>query len=248
VEDHLVNQKLAWRLLERMGAKVEVACNGVEALAALRDGDFDVVLMDCQMPLMDGYEATRRLRAGEGAVRNPRIPVIAVTAHAMAADRAQCLEAGMNDYLTKPVNPLDLQQALMRVMPSSGRRERRHPAEGFVLFDQQSLLARTGGDESFARELVALFARSARETIAQIAAGLERGAEGETIRRLAHHIKGSAASASAKRIAACAAELERVAGLPEAADALKMLSTALSRTVAEWQAMGWLNLPAAAHG
>jgi PAS domain S-box-containing protein len=116
-EDNPVNQKLAVRLLQKLGVEVQVAVNGLEALRALRDADFDAVLMDCQMPELDGYEATRRLRADAGAVRNPNIPVIALTAHALATDRSKCLAAGMTDYLTKPINPNHLQQCLARVAP-----------------------------------------------------------------------------------------------------------------------------------
>ncbi|HME40835.1 MAG TPA: MHYT domain-containing protein [Steroidobacteraceae bacterium] len=118
-EDNAVNQKLATRLLQRLGAEVHVAANGVEALQALRDSNFDAVLMDCQMPQMDGYEATRQLRSPKGAVRNPNIPVIALTAHALATDRARCLAAGMDDYLTKPINPAELRQALAKALPQS---------------------------------------------------------------------------------------------------------------------------------
>ncbi len=117
-EDNPVNQKLATRLLQRLGAEVHVAVNGVEALQALREADFDAVLMDCQMPLMDGYEATQRLRSPAGLVRNPNIPVIALTAHALATDRDKCMAAGMNDYLTKPINPTHLRQALCRALPA----------------------------------------------------------------------------------------------------------------------------------
>jgi PAS domain S-box-containing protein len=116
-EDNPVNQKLAVRLLQKLGAEVRVAVNGVEALQALRDADFDAVLMDCQMPELDGYETTRRVRSGAGAVRNPTIPVIALTAHALATDRSKCLAAGMSDYLTKPINPNHLHQCLARVLP-----------------------------------------------------------------------------------------------------------------------------------
>ncbi len=116
-EDNPVNQKLAVRLLQKLGAEVRVAVNGVEALQALRDADFDAVLMDCQMPELDGYETTRRVRSGAGAVRNPHIPVIALTAHALATDRSKCLAAGMSDYLTKPINPNHLHQCLARVLP-----------------------------------------------------------------------------------------------------------------------------------
>jgi len=116
-EDNPVNQKLAVRLLQKMGAEVQVAATGLEALRALREADFDAALMDCQMPELDGYEATRRLRSGAGAVRNPNIPVIALTAHALATDRTKCLAAGMNDYLTKPINPQLLRECLSRMWP-----------------------------------------------------------------------------------------------------------------------------------
>jgi PAS domain S-box-containing protein len=116
-EDNVVNQKLAVRLLQKMGAQVQVAVNGLEALRVLREADFDAVLMDCQMPELDGYEATRRLRSVAGAVRNPNIPVIALTAHALATDRSKCLAAGMNDYLTKPIDPNQLRHCLTRVLP-----------------------------------------------------------------------------------------------------------------------------------
>jgi PAS domain S-box-containing protein len=116
-EDNPVNQKLAVRLLQKMGAEVQVAATGLEALRALREADFDAALMDCQMPELDGYEATRRLRSGAGAVRNPNIPVIALTAHALATDRTKCLAAGMNDYLTKPINPKLLRECLARMLP-----------------------------------------------------------------------------------------------------------------------------------
>jgi CheY-like chemotaxis protein len=119
-EDNVVNTKLATRLLERLGAHVQAAATGIEALRALSSGEFDVILMDCQMPEMDGYEATRRLRqsAGPGAT----IPVIALTAHALATDRAKCLAAGMSDYLTKPIDPIRLQQALTKATLQFDRR------------------------------------------------------------------------------------------------------------------------------
>jgi CheY-like chemotaxis protein len=121
-EDNPVNQKLATRLLQQRGAEVRVAATGVQALQALSEEDFDLVLMDCQMPEMDGYEATQRLRQTPGLVRNPAIPVIAVTANALATDRAKCLAAGMNDYLTKPIDPLRLQHALTQATLNIDRR------------------------------------------------------------------------------------------------------------------------------
>jgi PAS domain S-box-containing protein len=250
-EDNPVNQKLATRLLQRMGAEVQVAVNGVEALQALRDADFDAVLMDCQMPQMDGYEATRRLRSPDGLVRNSNIPVIALTAHALATDRAKCMQAGMNDYLTKPINPTHLQQALTKALPSAGKRAEPSAPGGTLLFDETALLARTEQDREFARELVNMFISSTSDTILQLTATVYGGADPELVRKLAHGLKGSAATASATAVSACAAELERVAGSAQAVTALISLDTTFMLTTSEWERTGWtthsrnLDVPAA---
>ena len=113
-EDNRTNQAVARRILEKMGHVVDVVENGAEALTWLAQKSYDAVLMDCQMPGMDGYEATRRIRAGqvEGVARD--IPVIALTAYAMADDRLKCLQAGMSDYVAKPIRPDDLHEAFLR--------------------------------------------------------------------------------------------------------------------------------------
>ncbi len=114
VEDNRINQKVTSAILTRQGHRVEIAENGEQALTALTAADFDAVLMDCQMPVMDGFEATRRLRQSS-AVRDPNIPVIAITANAMQGDREECLAAGMDDYLSKPISEKELRQALERI-------------------------------------------------------------------------------------------------------------------------------------
>jgi CheY-like chemotaxis protein len=101
-EDVEMNRQLVRALLTRMGCEVELAENGLQALAAIENGEYDLVLMDCLMPLMDGYEATNRLRAKEVQTGAPRLPVIALTGNAIEGDRERCITAGMDDYLAKP--------------------------------------------------------------------------------------------------------------------------------------------------
>jgi signal transduction histidine kinase/DNA-binding response OmpR family regulator len=126
VEDHPINQKLARLMLERHGCTVAIAENGQLGLDALAGADYDVVLMDVHMPVMDGFEATRKLRAGYGNVRNPAIPVIAMTANALQGDRQRCIDAGMDDFLAKPATAVDLYGAIDRALaaPNAGPRNR----------------------------------------------------------------------------------------------------------------------------
>ncbi|PKO87875.1 MAG: hypothetical protein CVU18_09145 [Betaproteobacteria bacterium HGW-Betaproteobacteria-12] len=114
VEDNAINRKVAEALLDRLHCRCTSTVNGAEALARLADEEFDVILMDCQMPVMDGFEATRRLRAGDAGARATTLPVIAMTANAMQGDRELCLAAGMDDYLAKPVSRDALAAALTR--------------------------------------------------------------------------------------------------------------------------------------
>ena len=114
-EDNLVNQKVALVMLRKLGIEADLAVTGIEALDALVGVSYDLVLMDCQMPEMDGYEATRRIRERERGSR--RLPVVAMTASAMVGDRERCLEAGMDDHIPKPVRMDALQRALLRWLP-----------------------------------------------------------------------------------------------------------------------------------
>jgi PAS domain S-box-containing protein len=117
-EDNLVNQKVATIMLKKLGLEVDVVANGIEALDALMGVSYDLVLMDCQMPEMDGFEATRRIRSRERGSR--RIPVVAMTANAMVGDREKCLDAGMDDHVSKPVRVEALHRALARWLPAGG--------------------------------------------------------------------------------------------------------------------------------
>ena len=117
VEDELVNQMVCKQVLEKMGIEVGVAENGQQAIETLDEQQFDLVLMDCQMPVLDGYKATEQIRVKEQKHNLPRIPIIALTAHAMQGDREACIEAGMDDYLSKPFKIPDLHNLLLRWLP-----------------------------------------------------------------------------------------------------------------------------------
>ena len=119
VEDNDINQKVARRLLERLGLRPDSAWNGVEAVEAARETAYDLVFMDIQMPEMDGFIATRHLRQQTGATRND-VPIVAMTAHAMKGDRERCLEAGMNDYISKPVKARELRGVVSRFLNQRG--------------------------------------------------------------------------------------------------------------------------------
>ena len=127
VEDNKVNQVLALRLLKKWGFNGEAVANGQEAINSLSMIPYDLVLMDVQMPVMDGLEATRRIRGGKTDVINPGVPIVAMTAHAMKGDRQRCLEAGMSDYLSKPINPDALLEVLEKYLPQEDRAPIRGP-------------------------------------------------------------------------------------------------------------------------
>jgi two-component system, sensor histidine kinase and response regulator len=120
VENNLVNQKVATRFLEKKGHKVFLAESGQKALEAWRERAFDVILMDVQMAEMDGFEATAIIREQE-KTSGRHTPIIAMTAHAMVGDRERCLAAGMDDYVSKPINAADLFAAIQRVMPAAAQ-------------------------------------------------------------------------------------------------------------------------------
>ena len=215
-EDNQVNQKLAVRLLEPLGLTVVVAQNGREALEQLSRQAFDAVLMDCQMPELDGYAATRALRAGSCGATNRETPVIAMTANALAGDREACIAAGMSDYVSKPVELVRLRVALERAfgigssLPTPvGESDASAPASADVL-DLEELLHQLDGDFGFVAELLTTFLDSAAALVEQ----LTGNSTAEARRRAAHQLKGSAANVRATRLARAAAALERGDDLP----------------------------------
>ncbi|MBW2027511.1 MAG: response regulator [Deltaproteobacteria bacterium] len=152
-EDNVVNQKVAVRILEKLGFRADAVANGKEAVESLESIPYDLVLMDVQMPEMDGFEATSVIRDPGSKVLNHEVPVIAMTAHAMKGDRQRCLEAGMDDYVSKPVKPQELLEAIERqifrsLQEEEGLSEPKDRPDKEV-FDRTALIERIGGDEAF---------------------------------------------------------------------------------------------------
>jgi signal transduction histidine kinase/CheY-like chemotaxis protein/HPt (histidine-containing phosphotransfer) domain-containing protein len=237
-EDNLVNQRVTTHLLRKLGAEVRCVGNGMEALRALRDEAYDLVLMDCQMPEMDGYEATRRIRAGVNGNLGSAIPIIALTAHALASDRDKCIAAGMNDYVSKPIDAARLHEALTRYVNGAkitGPVKR----PGQRLFDAAALLARTGEDPAFVRELIMVFAQFAAENMTRMRIAARLGDEVQ-IRLLAHGMKGAAANIAAVELTHQAEALEKAADEACARAECQILDSILDETLAEWRHGGWL--------
>ncbi len=203
-EDNPVNQKVAQLTLQRLGYAVDVVGDGAQALAALATGSYDAVLMDCQMPVMDGFAATQELRSREAGGR--RTPVIALTASAMASDRERCLQAGMDDHLSKPLRSEDLAVVLRRWVLGTGERA----LDPDVLAGLRELGSR------IVEEVLGLYLVDADERLA----ALKSAADAGTTLAAAHALKGGSGDVGATRVQSLASELEtraRAGQLPEPA-------------------------------
>jgi signal transduction histidine kinase/DNA-binding response OmpR family regulator len=206
-EDNIVNQRLAASLLERRGHRVTIAANGREAIAALERHPFDVVLMDVQMPEMGGFEATAAIRARE-RTSGAHVPVVAMTAHAMKGDRERCLEAGMDEYLTKPLDSRLLCATVERM--ASGARAVDVPAPAADPGDlSDQVLARVGGDRQLLAEISRLFVEDAPRHLERIRQALDDH-DGDSLRRAAHGLKGAAANFDADDVVSSARVLEEM--------------------------------------
>ena len=234
-EDSVVNQKLAVYLLEKWGHQVTVANNGREAVAWVRAEKFDLVLMDVQMPEMDGLEATaaiRRMEQGEGR----RLPVVAMTAHAMVGDRERCLESGMDDYLSKPIRARELLAVIEQVIaggqkPGDGKHD-----DGPV--DWAAALDRLQGDRELLEELVGVIRQEAPSLLAAVREAVERN-DAPALKLSAHTLKGSLGNFAAAAAVEAAKRLELMAkqgDLSDAPQALAALERELDRFLPEMEA------------
>jgi two-component system, sensor histidine kinase and response regulator len=198
VEDNPVNQRVAQRTLQNLAAEVTIANNGAEALERVAAASFDVILMDCQMPVMDGFTATRRIRELEASRGSKRLPIIALTANVMSEDRENCIAAGMDAHLGKPIEPAQLIEALSRFLKA---RASAPP------IDREALRALTGGDAEFERELAETFVSSGDQCLAEIMAALSVS-DFDTVRKRAHSLKGASANIHARDLSQAASSLE----------------------------------------
>jgi CheY-like chemotaxis protein len=238
-EDNATNQHVAVRLLEKRGYRVEAVTNGREAVDALAQIPYDLVLMDCQMPQMDGYAAAteirRRERAQGAAAR--RTPIIAMTANALKGDAEKCLAAGMDDYLPKPVTVQRLEEVLTRWRPQTGPGA---PNEAVVTRALTALRDLQGaGRPDLLAELIAIYLRDTPPRLAALHEAVAR-TDAEALRREVHSLKGSSSQIGAVQIAHLCTDLEHQMGatdLAGAAETLRQLDEAFGRARADLQAL-----------
>jgi two-component system sensor histidine kinase/response regulator len=236
-DDNPVNQKLAVSLLGRRGHTVVVAGNGREALAAAAAQPFDFILMDVQMPEMDGFEATAALREREKA-SGTHTPIIAMTAHAMKGDRERCLAAGMDGYVSKPVRAEELYAAIGDLAPAAGTGPSADGPPSEPVLDVAEALGRLGGDRELLRELAATFLDQAPRWMEAIGQAVARRDAGQ-LKASAHPLKGSLGTFAANGAFAAAQRLETMGregnleGGPDAWDCLQREMARLTPALAE---------------
>jgi CheY-like chemotaxis protein len=239
VEDNAVNQRVAVRMLETRGYRADAVANGREALDALARSPYDLILMDCQMPEMDGYAATaeiRRREQGQGMTAR-RTPIVAMTAHALEGDAEKCLAAGMDDYLPKPVTVQRLEAVLTRWCLQTGPGVPEEAVDGSILALLRDL-QREGRPDILA-ELLAVYLRDTPPRLAALHEAVAR-ADAEALRREVHGLKGSSGQIGAVQVARLCADLERQAGTTDlrgATETLRRLDDAFGRVRAHLRAL-----------
>jgi PAS domain S-box-containing protein len=244
VEDHPVNQTVTLSQLQVLGYAADCVSNGQEALTQLQQQDYDIVLMDCQMPVLDGYEATQALRRREGERRHTI--VIALTAHALPAEREKCLAVGMDDYLSKPIEPDALQGAIARwttlATPPAATEVATEPSPALneTLLDGERLQRISRGRVSVQRKLLQMFVENARRGLEQIHLALQVE-DFATVEQQAHRIKGASANVGVRSLPELAAQLEQQAreqvieGAAERLEALECHLMQIEAFLSTWQ-------------
>ncbi len=235
VEDNVINQEVATEILNSAGAVVEIANNGKEAIESVAANAYDLVLMDLQMPIMGGYEATKFIRADR---KNLNLPIIAMTAHAMQGVDAECKAAGMNDYVSKPIDPSNLFSTILRwVKPNrdaKGSNADQFPASGSTNEAETQLpekmpgvdvaegLNRVGGNKKLYRKLLKDFAQNYRTVVTDIRQGITEGRI-EEAKRIAHTVKGVSGNISARDVFSISERIEKALATVPPADCALLL-------------------------
>ena len=236
-EDNIVNQKVAVRQLQKLGYRADAVANGREALEALGRIPYDLVLMDCQMPELDGYEATAEIRRREGEAKHT--PIVAMTAHALEGDRVKCLAAGMDDYIAKPVKPEELRAVLERLLAPAlappALAEAGEPTNaGLATFpeasppvDLERLYQVMGAESQELREILDLYLSQMPQNLEKLNAAIESGNAPE-VDLIAHNCAGTSANCGITAVLAPLRELERMGREDQLAGAA-VLSAQVSR-------------------
>ena len=235
-EDNIINQKVAQVMLQQLGYNADLVADGQEAVQVLKLINYDLVFMDCQMPVLDGYEATRVIRDPASKVLNHAVPIVAMTANAMPGDREKCLAAGMNDYTSKPVRPEALQAVLTRLLPEHlnapvaiDKPEVRSPSVATAEpYCKAELLRRLDRNHAIFDEIIAMTRADLPQRMTNLRLLLQQQ-EFETARMEVHTIKGIAANISAAPLRAAAVELEKSLRTGEQTDIDRMFSEFAAR-------------------
>jgi signal transduction histidine kinase/DNA-binding response OmpR family regulator len=212
-EDNLINQRLATAFLEKAGHRVTLAGTGIEALSKWRESDFDLILMDVQMPEADGFEATRQIRQQEQAMGR-HVTIVATTAHAMTGDRERCLQAGMDEYLSKPID----RQELLEVIARQRGRRIVAPAAPYAatsaradltpeVVNKAEVLSRLDGDDELLREIVSIFLTDCPSLVEQVSAAIMRQ-DSDGLERAAHKLRGAVTTFASGKALSAAQQLE----------------------------------------
>jgi signal transduction histidine kinase/CheY-like chemotaxis protein/HPt (histidine-containing phosphotransfer) domain-containing protein len=221
VEDNLVNQTVVVNMLKKLGHSTRVARNGKEALAMLEREDFDLVFMDLQMPEMDGLTATQRIREIEKGTQS-HTPIIAMTAHALSGDKERCLQAGMDDYLAKPVSRQSLQQLIARRLGDgvSCHDDTAEPRPA-APWDYKKMIDQVHGDEALIRQLIGIFLEESPKKMAELEQGIESG-DANVVENAAHALKGELSYLGASEARQTAETLETLGRQQQLREATKI--------------------------
>ncbi|MCK5131775.1 MAG: response regulator [Candidatus Sabulitectum sp.] len=208
-EDNSINQLVAKRIIEKLGYQSDVAFNGAEAIEMLSKQAYDIVFMDCQMPVMDGYEATRLIRSKDGNNLNPGVVVIAMTANALAGDREKCLQAGMNDYLPKPVTPASVSNVLSSWLSIIQSDKYMMEDNAVTFFDPGKLKGDLGNDMIAIREFINIYLATATKYLNDLSAAINTD-NAISVKISTHILKGSSLNIGANNLAIACERLEQL--------------------------------------